>query len=78
MLKSAMPEVSTLNWMFTTVDKDDNKYQVDVYAKRVRSDGKFAIDTARDKASVQKLVFKILDPGDGNENFATVTITRIS
>lgn len=77
MLKNAMPEVATFNWMFTTIDSAGNEYQVDFYARRVRCDGKFSFETARDKATVPKLTVKILDPGDGHDDFAVITITKL-
>lgn len=78
MLKNAMPEVATFNWMFTTEDSEGNKYQIDIYARRVRSDGEFKIETARDKATTPTLKIKILDPGDGHDDFAVVTITPLA
>ena len=77
MLKNAMPEVSTFNWMFRTEDSDGNKYQIDLYARRVRCDGKFDIETARDKASTPNLTVNILDPGDGKDDFAVITISKV-
>lgn len=77
MLKNAMPEVSTFNWMFTTEDSDGNKYQIDIYARRVRADGELKIETERDKASTPSLKIKILDPGDGHDDFAVVTVTPL-
>ena len=77
MLKSAMPEVAEFNWKFTTIDSEGNKYQIDVKAKRTRSDGKFSLETGRDKATVPKLTVKILDPGDDSEDFATITISKL-
>lgn len=78
MLKNAMPEVATFNWMFVTEDSAGNKYQIDLYARRVRCDGKFSIETSRDKASTPKLTVKILDPGDGKDDFAVITITKLA
>ena len=78
MLKNAMPEVATFNWFFITEDSEGHKYQIDLYARRVRSDGKFSIDTARDKASTPELTVNILDPGDGKDDFAVITITRLA
>lgn len=77
MLKNAMPEVSEFTWMFTTEDADGNKYQIDIYARRVRANGELAIETARDSASTPTLTVKILDPGDGRDDFATITITKL-
>lgn len=77
MLKNAMPEVASFNWMFTTVDSNGHNYQIDIYARRVRCDGKFNFSTARDKASTPELTVNILDPGDGKEDFAVITITRL-
>lgn len=78
MLKNAMPEVATFNWFFITEDSEGHKYQIDLYARRVRSDGKFSIDTARDKASTPELTVNILDPGDGKDDFAVITITKLA
>lgn len=78
MLKNAMPEVATFNWMFTTEDSEGNKYQIDIYARRVRADGELKIETARDKATTPSLKIKILDPGDGHDDFAVVTITPLA
>lgn len=78
MLKNAMPEVATLNWQFTTESSDGIKYQIDIYARRVRADGKFSIDTSRDKASTPSLKVNILDPGDGHDDFAVITVTRLA
>lgn len=77
-IKDAMPAVAEFSWGFTTEDKDGVKYQVDIYAKRVRADGKFTIDTARDKASVPKMTVKILDPGDGTNEFCSITISQVA
>lgn len=77
MLKNAMPEISEFNWMFFPEDENGNKYQIDIYARRVRSDGKLAIDTGRDKASVPKMNVRILDPGDGYDDFCVITITKL-
>ncbi|MDY4474053.1 hypothetical protein, partial [Mitsuokella sp.] len=78
MLKNAMPEVATFNWMFTTEDSEGNKYQIDIYARRVRADGELKIETARDKATTPSLKIKILDPGDGHDDFAVVTVTPLA
>lgn len=78
MLKNAMPEVASFNWMFVTEDSEGNRYQVDIYARRTRSDGQFNIETGRDSASVPKLTVKILDPGDGHDDFAVITITKLA
>lgn len=78
MLKNAMPEVATFNWMFQTESSDGTKYQVDIYARRVRCDGKFDIETARDKASTPQLTVNILDPGDGHDDFAVITVSRVA
>ena len=78
MLKNAMPEVATFNWMFTTEDSEGNKYQIDIYARRVRADGELKIETARDKATTPSLKIKILDPGDGHDDFVVVTITPLA
>lgn len=77
MLKNAMPEVATFNWTFQTESSDGEKYQVDLYARRVRCDGKFDIETGRDKASTPQLKVNILDPGDGKEDFAVITISKV-
>lgn len=77
MLKNAMPEVATFNWMFTTEASDGSKYQIDIYARRVRCDGKFNLETARDKASTPQLTVNILDPGDGHDDFAVITISKV-
>ncbi len=77
MLKNAMPEVATFNWTFTTESSDGEKYQIDLYARRVRCDGKFDIETGRDKASTPSLKVNILDPGDGHEDFAVITISKV-
>ncbi len=78
MLKNAMPEVATFNWMFTTESSAGEKYQIDLYARRTRSNGEFSIETARDSASTPTLTVNILDPGDGHDDFAVITITKIS
>ena len=77
MLKNAMPEVASFNWMFTTEDASGNKYQIDIYARRVRANGEFSIETARDSATTPTLTVKILDPGDGHDDFAVITITKL-
>lgn len=77
MLKNAMPEVASFNWMFRTESSDGKKYQVDLYARRVRCDGKFNIETSRDKASTPKLTVNILDPGDGRDDFAVITVSEV-
>ena len=77
MLKNAMPEVASFNWMFKTEDSAGHHYQIDIYARRTRCDGKFTIETARDKASVPQLTVNILDPGDGHDDFAVITITKL-
>lgn len=77
MLKNAMPDVASFNWMFTTEDSAGNKYQIDLYARRVRSNGEFSIETARDSASTPTLTVNILDPGDGHDDFAVITITKL-
>lgn len=78
LLKDAMPEVASFTWMITTEDLEGNKYQIDIYAKRVRADGGLTFDTSRDKANVSKLTVKILDPGNGSEDFAKITISKIA
>ena len=78
MLKSAMPEVCELGWSQTSEALDGGTYKVDIYAKRVRADGGFNLDLANDKATVPKLKFTILDPGDGNESFCSITVTKLS
>lgn len=78
MLKNAMPEVATFNWFFVTEDSSGQRYQIDLYARRVRCDGKFSFETARDKASSPKLTVKILDPGDGKDDFAVITVTPLA
>lgn len=78
MLKNAMPEVASFNWLFTTEDQEGNKYQVDLYARRVRCSGEFNVETTRDSASTPTLSIKILDPGDGMNDFAVITVTKIS
>jgi len=77
MLKNAMPEVCSFNWQFRTEDADGNKYQVDIEARRVRADGEFALDTERDKASTPTLKVNILDPGNGHDDFAKITVSKI-
>lgn len=78
MLKNAMPEVASFNWSFTAEATDGTKIQVDIIARRVRCDGKFSIETARDKATVPKLTVKILDPGDGHDDFAVIRVTKLA
>ena len=78
MLKNAMPEVAAFHWQFTTESSDGTSYQIDLIARRVRCDGKFSIETARDKATVPKLTVKILDPGDGYDDFAVVRVTKMA
>lgn len=77
MLKNAMPEVASFTWMFHTESSDGKKYQVDLYARRVRCDGKFNIETSRDKASTPQLTVNILDPGDGRDDFAVITVSEV-
>lgn len=77
MAKDAMPGVCEFNWMIVTEDEDGVKYQIDLYAKRVRGDGKFTLDFARDKASVPALGVTILDPGDDNNDFCVITVTEL-
>ena len=78
MLKNAMPEVCSFSWILPSEDLEGKTYQVDLYAKRVRADGSFTIDAKKNQASVSKLTMKILDPGDGTDDFATITITQIA
>lgn len=78
MLKSAMPDVQEFFWMQESESLDGGKYKVDIYAKRVRADGGFNLDLANDKATVPKMRMQILDPGDGNESFCTITVTKIA
>lgn len=77
MLKNEMPEVAELYWKFTTEAQDGTKFQVDIHAPRVRSNGEFNIETARDSASTPTLTLNILDPGDDTENFASITLTQL-
>ena len=77
MLKDAMPEVASFYWSFKTESSAGEKIQVDIMARRVRCDGKFSIETARDKATVPKLTVKILDPGDGHDDFAVVRVSKL-
>ena len=78
MLKNAMPEVCSFSWSLIAEDLDGSKYQVDVYAKRVRADGSFTIDAKRSTASVPKISMKVLDPGDGTDDFATITVSKLA
>jgi hypothetical protein len=78
MLKNEMPEVCSLVWSIEGAELDGDKYQVDIYAKRVRADGAFTIDAARSTATVPKLSLKILDPGDGTDDFATIVVSKIA
>lgn len=78
MLKNAMPEVAAFHWQFKTESSDGTSYQIDLIARRVRCDGKFSIETARDKATVPKLTVKILDPGDGYDDFAVIRVTKLA
>lgn len=77
-LKNEMPEVCSFSWMLPAEELDGGKYQVDVYAKRVRADGSFTLDGEKGKATVPKLQMKILDPGDGTEDFATIIVTKLA
>jgi hypothetical protein len=77
MLKNAMPEVASFNWKFITEASDGQKYQVDIYARRTRCNGKFDMETSRDKASTPQLTVNILDPGDGKDDFAVITISKV-
>ena len=78
MLKNAMPEVCSFSWILPGEDLEGKTYQVDLYAKRVRADGSFTIDAKKNQASVSKLTMKILEPGDGTDDFATITVTQIA
>lgn len=78
LLKNDMPEVATFSWSLTTEDLEGTKYQVDIYAKRVRADGSFTIDAKRNTASVPQLQLRVLDPGDGTDNFATITVSKVA
>ena len=78
MLKNAMPEVAAFHWQFKTESSDGTSYQIDLIARRVRCDGKFTVETARDKATVPKLTVKILDPGDGYDDFAVIRVTKLA
>lgn len=78
MLKNSMPEVAAFTWTFNAEDLEGNKFQVDVYAKRVRADGSFTIDAKKNTASVPKLSLKILDPGDGTDDFAVITVSKVA
>ena len=78
MLKNAMPEVCSFNWILTCEDLEGHTYQVDLYAKRCRADGSFTIDAKKNQASVSKLTMRVLDPGDGTDDFATITVTQIA
>lgn len=77
MLKNAMPEVAELNWKFTTESQDGEKYQIDIHARRVRSNGEFNIETARDSASTPTLTLNILDPGTEEDDFASITVSKL-
>lgn len=77
-LKNEMPEICSFSWMLPAEELDGGVYQVDVYAKRVRADGSFTLDGERGKASVPKLSLKILDPGDGTDDFATIIVSKVS
>ena len=77
-LKDSIPEVSEFQWTFEAENTDGDKFQVDIYAKRVRCDGSFTVDLARSTASVPQLTLKILDPGDGSDDFCTITATKIA
>ena len=77
MLKNAMPEVAELNWKFVTESQNGDKYQIDIHARRVRSNGEFNIETARDSASTPTLKLNILDPGDGQDDFAKITVSKL-
>lgn len=76
LLKNDMPEVCSFVWMLEAEDLEGNTYQVDIYAKRVRADGSFTLDAKRGTASVPKLSLKILDPGDGTDDFATIIVSQ--
>ena len=76
MLKNAMPEVSSFAWKIEGAELDGDLYQIDIYAPRVRADGSFKIDVAKATASVPQLVLNILDPGDGTDDFMTITVSK--
>lgn len=78
LLKNEMPEICSFSWMLPAEELDGGVYQVDIYAKRVRADGSFMLDGEKGKASVPKLTLKILDPGDGTEDFATIIVSKIA
>jgi hypothetical protein len=78
MLKNAMPEVSEFVWTIEGAELDGDIYQVDIYANRVRADGAFTIDVAKSTATVPKLQLKVLDPGDGSEDFAKIVLSKVS
>ena len=78
LLKNDMPEVASFSWTLTTEDLDGIKYQVDIFAKRVRADGSFTIDAKKNSATVPSLQLKILDPADGTDNFATITVSKVA
>ena len=77
-LKNEMPEVASFSWMLPAEELDGSVYQVDVFAKRVRADGSFTLDASKSTAMVPKLSLKILDPGDGTEDFATIIVSKVS
>jgi hypothetical protein len=76
LLKNEMPEVSSFTWTFDAETPDGAIYQVDIFAKRVRADGSFTIDASRSAAVVPKLSLKLLDPGDGTDDFCTITLSK--
>lgn len=78
LLKNAMPEVCSFSWMLPAEELDGSVYQVDVFAKRVRADGSYMLDGEKGKASTPKLTLKLLDPGDGTDDFATIIVSKIS
>lgn len=77
MLKEAVCDVASFSWSFQTVDQAGAKYQIDLFARRVRANGEFSIETSRDSASTPSLTVTILDPGDGRSDFMTISITKL-
>lgn len=77
-LKNAMPEVSSMVWHLPCEELDGDKYSITIRVKRCRADGNFTIDAKRGTASAPKISAKILDPGDGSNDFMSIVVSKIS
>jgi len=73
-MTNVVPGVNELRWQMTTQDEDGNDYKISIRAKKVKTAGSFNLDFKRASASVQKLEFKVLEPGDDSNEFLEVIV----